>query len=78
MSGKIIVASVAAILLTSTGLGSAATNTPPHHKVAPRYYNMVPTRNMAPTQLPKDPAPYFAPDYPHPSGTGVTGQALGR
>jgi hypothetical protein len=71
MSGKIIVASVAAILLTSTGLASAATNIP-HHKVAPRYYNMVPT------QLPNDPAPYFAPDYPDPSGTGVTGQALGR
>jgi hypothetical protein len=70
MSGKIIVASVAGILLTSTGLASA-TNTP-HHKVAPRYYNMVPT------QLPNDPAPYFAPDYPDPSGTGVTGQALGR
>ena len=70
MSGKIIVASVAGILLTSTGLASA-TNTP-HHKVAPRYYNMVPT------QLPNDPAPYFAPDYPDSSGTGVTGQALGR
>jgi hypothetical protein len=31
-----------------------------------------------PTQLPNDRAPYFAPDYPDPSGTGVTGQALGR
>ena len=72
MSGKIIIASVAAVLLTSTGLASAATDTPRHHKVAPRYYNMVPT------QLPSDPAPYFAPDYPDPSGTGVTGQALGR
>jgi hypothetical protein len=59
MSGKIITAVAAAILLASTGLASAASQAPRHHRQAPRYYNMVPN------QLTNDPVPYPGVDLEH-------------
>ncbi len=76
MSGKIIVASAATILLASIGLASAATNATRHHKQTPRYYNMVPAQ-VPNDPAPYDPAPYSAPNFADPYGTGVTGQGAG-
>ncbi len=71
MSGKIMTAVAAAILLASTGLASAQTQAPRHDgAMAKGYYNGY--YNAAPNQFANDPTPDWSNGiYPFP----VTGQA---
>lgn len=67
MSGKIMTAVAAAILLASTGLASAQAQAPRHDGAMPNGYY-----NAAPNQIANDPTPDWSNGiYPFP----VTGQA---
>jgi hypothetical protein len=69
MSGKIMTAVAAAILLASTGLASAQTQAPRHDRAVNGYNGYY---NMVPNQLPNDPTPDWSNGtYPFP----VTGQS---
>lgn len=52
MSGKIIPAIAAAVLLLSAGVASAQTTSQRHYKEPKRYYNVVPA-DPAPTTVPQ-------------------------
>jgi hypothetical protein len=68
MSGKIMTALAAALLLASAGLASAQTQAPRHDRAVNTYRGYY---NMVPNQLPKDPTPDWSNGtYPFP----VTGQ----